>query len=195
MFSLKKLFSRNTQSTSVTQQTVAETPAKEKYVQKFSSEPYDFRTITEEELRKNDQALIDLYTNKTDGYLIKNFLTTEEVDEIMSHFDKVMNDDPAYTSVGFTYPTVFAEFSKRQKKNTMQADIDPRETYFKGTTNFNNNFNKEFGVDVKGRVESLFNAIADKKEILVAESSDRFGNYPFATFRYLTPEKGLMAVH
>src|SRR5436190_2119526 len=104
MLSLKKFFSKTKQQ--------EEKPV-EKYVQHFSKEPYNFQTITLPELLKRNNALQDIYTNAADGFLIRNFLSVEEVDKVMANFDKVLNDNPASTKVGFTYPTVFAEFSGR----------------------------------------------------------------------------------
>jgi hypothetical protein len=186
MFSaIKKLFV----NPSISQQPV------EKYVQEFSKEPYNFRTVQLDEVLQQNQAMWDLYTNASDGFLIKNFLTEKEVDEIMAHFNKVVNDDPMHTSVGFTYPPVFAEFSNRLKNAQAEEKATARQTYFKRTNNFNNSFKDEFGVDVRGRIESFFTAISGGREIRVAESADNLGNYPFATFRYLVPDKGLMTVH
>jgi hypothetical protein len=168
---------------------------KEKYVQQFSRIPYNFRTVTLKEVLKNQNTIYDLYTNAEDGFLIKNFLTSEEVDKIMSNFHKAENDDPAHTDVGFTYPPVFAQFSNiicREPEDKKKQAID---AYFKKTTLFNSSFREDFGVDVKGRIEAFYNSISGGREVRVAEGMNGKGQYPFATFRYLTPDKGLMSVH
>lgn len=186
MFSISKFFSKK--------------PAKNEtvvapYVQRFSTEPYNFKTISVNELLGRKDALWDLYTNSSDGFLIKNFLSEKEVDTIMAHFKKVLNDNPAHTSVGFTYPTIFAEFSNRMKNDTEESKATQKKLYFEKTGNFNSGFAKEFDIDVKGRIESLFNAISGGRDIKVAETADGSGHYPYATFRYLVPDKGLMSVH
>lgn len=167
----------------------------EKYVQQFSREPYNFATITVDELLKREDALYDIYTNVADGYLIKNFLSDAEVNTILSNFDKVLDNEPAYTPVGYTYPAVFAEFSNRLKHETEDKKQEAIDSYFKKTTAFNQNFAVDFGVNVKERLESFFKAIAGKRDIAVAEGMQAKTNYPFATVRQLTPEKGLMTVH
>jgi hypothetical protein len=167
----------------------------EKYIQKFSSEPYNFKTITLPELLKKNDELYNLYTNASDGYLVKNFLSEKEVDTIMANFDKVLNDNPAYTAVGFTYPTVFAEFSNRIKENTEEEKQALISAYFDKNLIFRDTFVQEFGVDVKGKLEEMFNAISGGRGMVVADGMGGMGSYPFATFRYLTPEKGLMSVH
>ena len=170
-------------------------PPKEKYIQHFSKDSYDFQTITLEDLLKHKEALHDLYTNKSDGFLIKNFFAEKEIDTIMSNFDKVLKDEPAYTHVGFTYPTVFAEFSNRISQETEEKKAAAINAYFEKTSVFNDNFKNEFGIDVKSRFEDLFRAISGNREIAVATGMDNKGNYPFSTFRFLTPEVGLMSVH
>ena len=188
---LKKLFSK--QKTKVEEPLPV--PVIEKHVQHYSKEPYNFETITVDELVKKENTLWDLYTNQADGYLIKNFLSEKEVDTIMSNFDNVLNNDPAYTHVGYTYPAIFAEFSNRISQETEENKVKAIRTYFDKTTKFNDNFKNEFGVDVKTRFESLLKAISGNREIVVADGIDNNGKYPFATVRYLTPEVGLMSVH
>jgi hypothetical protein len=168
---------------------------KEKYTQAFSKEPYNFRTIELDELLKDENAIWELYTNQKDGFLIKNFLTEKEVDTVMSNFDKALNDNPAYTAVGFTYPPIFAEFSNRIKQETSENKKIAIEDYFKRTETFNEDFKNNFGVNIKGKIESLFNSLAGGREVGVADGMNEKGHYPFGTMRYLTPEKGLMSVH
>jgi len=167
----------------------------EKYVQEFTKESYNFQTISLPQLLEKKDELNNLYTNASDGYLVKNFLTEEEVDVIMSNFDKVINDNPAHTSVGFTYPAVFAEFSRRIKENTNEEKAILIKAYFEKNLIFHDTFAKEYGVDVKGKLESMFNEISGGRGMEVAEGMGGIGSYPFGTFRYLTPEKGLMSVH
>ena len=167
----------------------------EKYIQQYSKEPYNFQTITLDELLKRGDTIYDLYTNKNDGYLIKNFLTEAEVDAIMSNFPKAENDSPAHTAVGFTYPPVFAEFSNRIRQEDEAQKQRSIINYFEKTSLFNSEFKKNFGVDVKARFENFFKAISGNRDIVVAEGMGGKGHYPFSTFRYLTPDKGLMSVH
>lgn len=168
---------------------------KEKYVQLFSQEPYNFKTISVADLLENKQAMWDLYVNKSDGYLIKNFLSEGEVDVILSNLDKATNGNPANTSVGFTYPPIFAEFSNRMRDIEATEKQNAIKAYFEKTNLFNDDFAKDFGIDVKTRIEELYRNISGGREIAVAEGSNGAGKYPFATFRYLVPDKGLMAVH
>lgn len=190
MLSLKKIFSRKK-----SQQTTKLNATTEKYVQQFTRQSYNFKTVKLVELLQNENALGDLYGNAADGFLIKNFLSSSEVDTIMSHFDKVTNDNPAYTSVGFTYPTVFAEFSGRVKNIEPEKRDQMITDYFDKNSGFNANFANEFGVDIKSKLEDMFEKIAGGKTIQVAEGMNGRGHYPFSTFRYLIPDKGLMSVH
>ncbi|MCZ8285210.1 MAG: 2OG-Fe(II) oxygenase [Bacteroidia bacterium] len=188
----KNLFAKKTPSPET--RASSETPVPS-YVQEYSREPYNFETITLDELLKRDTSLWDLYTNQADGFLIKNFISEAEVDTIMSNFDKVLKDDPAYTAVGFTYPAVFAEFSNRIKQEADDKKAEAIDAYFKKTTSFNEHFHTDYGVDLKTRFENLFKAISGNRNVEVAEGMGGPGKYPFATVRLLTPDKGLMSVH
>lgn len=198
MFTIKQIIDKflNKKTAASTSLEIATTKSSnEPYIQKFTTEPYNFETTTVNELCQQNAALWELYTNEKDGFLIKNFLSEEEVDTIMNNFNKALNDSPAHTSVGFTYPPVFAEFSSRLKNSDEEVIITEKKKYFEKTGNFNENFFKEYNVDVKVRIENLFTAIADGREVKIAETADGSGNYPFGTFRYLVPDKGLMTVH
>ncbi len=195
---LKKLFSKPKKNVEITVEKLVEKPLKkpvDKYIQHYSKEPYNFQTIFIADLIEKKEAMWDLYTNKADGFLIKNFLSEAEVDVILSNLGKAISDDPAYTSVGFTYPPVFAEFSNRMKNIETDKKQEAIKSYFEKTNVFNKNFASDFGIDVKNKIEELFHKISGARDIVVAEGSNQSGNYPFATFRYLDPDKGLMAVH
>jgi hypothetical protein len=168
---------------------------KSDYTQKYTAEPYNFSTVTANELVKKEDTLFDLYTNKADGYLIKNFLSELEVDTILSNLDKIIEQDVAHTDVGFTYPAVFAEFSNRIKQETIENKEKAIKSYFEKTTTFNENFDLNFGVNIKERIEKFFKAMSGNREILVAEGMEGKGNYPFATFRQLKAEGGMVSIH
>ncbi|MBI3519098.1 MAG: 2OG-Fe(II) oxygenase [Bacteroidetes bacterium] len=198
MFTIKQLigkFLTKKASTTTSPEIAISASTNEPYVQKFTTEPYNFKTITVDELFQQDAALWDLYTNEKDGFLIKNFLSEEEVDKIMENFNKALNDNPAHTSVGFTYPPIFAEFSSKLRNASNEEKEIEVKKYFEKTGHFNDNFSNMYNVDVRTRMEKLFRGIAGGREINVAETADGKGNYPFATFRYLLPDKGLMTVH
>jgi hapalindole-type alkaloid chlorinase len=192
---LEKFRSKSKQEFCVESKAIDKQPIVEKHIQEYSKEPYNFQTITVADLVEKKEAMFDLYTNKSDGFLIKNFLSESEVDTILANLDKALNDNPANTSVGFTYPPIFAEFSNRMKDIEAAEKQNAIQSYFEKTTVFNENFAQNFGIDIKERVEGLYKAISGGRDIAVAEGSNQSGNYPFATFRYLVPDKGLMAVH
>jgi hapalindole-type alkaloid chlorinase len=187
---IKKMFSKTEK-----QIEVAPIKAQEKYVQEYSKEAYNFQTITVADILEKKEAIWDLYTNKSDGFLIKNFLSEQEVDAIMSNFDNVLNDKPAYTHVGFTYPPVFAEFSNQIREQAADEKEEATKAYFQKNTAYNSNFGNVYAIDVRERFESLFKSLSGGRDIVIADGMGGLGQYPFSTFRYLTPEVGLMSVH
>ncbi len=159
-------------------------------------QPLNFHALPKDELTERyPNALHDLYVGKEDGFLVKGVLSKSEVETILSNFQQVLEDEPAYTEVGFTYPTVFAEYSNRIQglpEEEKQAGI---RTYFSKNDRFASSFGQNFGIDLPNRLSALFRQIGGGREVDVPEGMEDEGRYPFATFRYLVPGTGMMAVH
>ncbi len=158
---------------------------------------YDFPVVTLADMKNHPDAINDMYTGKTDGFLIKNFLSTEDADKLLEQLMEVKKTSNELANVpeGFTYPTVFAEYSIRTSKLSAEEQAGEIKKYFLKNEVFNNQFNNQFGVDTHKFITDFFSSLAGGRTVEVPSGNDDVGKYPFATFRYLMPEKGLMSVH
>lgn len=156
----------------------------------------EFKTLDKEEIiEKHPNALIDLLDGTSHGFLIKNFISKDEVDTILSNFHKVLNANVANVGEGFTYPPVFAEASA--KINELEEDKREQAIYeyFKSNVDFRNSFNTEFGVNIPDKIDDLFSKISNNRPVSPPPGLNGKGSYPFGTYRFLKPEKGIMSVH
>ncbi|PSR13482.1 MAG: hypothetical protein DA408_10690 [Bacteroidetes bacterium] len=159
-------------------------------------QPLNFHELAKEELvAQYPNALHDLYTGKEDGFLVKGVLSPEQVAAILANFQQVLDDEPAYTNVGFTYPTIFAEFSNRILKLPAAEKAAGISAYFAKNDHFSTTFKDRFGVGLPQLLNDLFQQIGGGRKVRVPKGMEDQGHYPFATFRYLVPATGMMAVH
>lgn len=158
---------------------------------------YDFRVVTVEDMKQHPDAINDMYTGKSDGFLIKNVMSSEDVDKLMAAVYKVKEEDKdvAHTPVGFTYPPIFAEYTRRIESLSEAEKDNEIKKYFERSRQFNNSFATKYGVDACKLITDFFTTLGGGRKVSVPPGVDNIGEYPFATFRYLIPEGGLMSVH
>ena len=158
---------------------------------------YNFHVVSVDDMRKHPDAINDMYTGVTDGFLIKNFLSEKEVDRLLKKLDEVMSskEELANTSVGFTYPTVFAEYSLRIAALPESEQADAVAKYFANNNRYLETFATEYQVDLFTRINDFFASVGGGRNVELLKGVNDQGNYPFTTFRYLLPAKGLMSIH
>ena len=158
---------------------------------------YNFRILTMEELLKYPDAIHDMFVGKLDGFLIKNVLSQEEVTFLLNTVEKIKSEnmDVAYTDVGFTYPPIFAEYTRRIDSLSDEEKDAEINNYFKKAAEFNHNFEQLNSVNAFGLITDLFTSLGGGRKVCVPRGVNDVGEYPFATFRYLIPNGGLMSVH
>lgn len=143
----------------------------------------------------NESTLMDLYHLKKQGFLIRNFLSGNEVSSILNNFSKVELKDVAKTPSGFTYPMVFAEYSLRNSGLSEQELAEKNAEYFRKCANYGEEFKADFGFDLKSRIDDMLSYLSGGKQIANPAGIHNIGTYPFGNFRYLTPGGGAMAIH
>jgi hypothetical protein len=155
-----------------------------------------FKTLDETELiNDHPNALGDLLDGTSDGFLIKNFLSKEEVDKILSNFHKVIDSEVANVGEGFTYPQIFAEINYRIREKDPKYWDDAIDDYFKGNQKFKDEYKQEFGVDLSKKLDDLFSKISNNRPIKVPVGTGGKGIFPFGTYRFLKPKDGILSVH
>lgn len=164
--------------------------------QEAQSSLYDFNVMTLDDMKAHPDAINDMYIGKTDGFLIKNIMSSADVDKLLFELEKIKEKDTglAHTPVGFTYPPIFAEYSRRIDGLTEAEKEEEIRKYFERSKEFNDGFAAHFGVDAYKLITDFFTTLGGGRKVGVPEGV-KVGQYPFATFRYLIPEQGLMSVH
>jgi hypothetical protein len=158
---------------------------------------YDFREVTLEEMKNFPDAIHDMFAGKRDGFLIKNFMTPEDADKLISKLNEVRvnNDQLANTAVGFTYPTVFAEYNRRiDALPEAEKEIAAKEYYLQ-MEKFNQEFDSKYGVDAHTNITRFFESVGGGRTVEQPEGIQDTGRFPFVTFRYLLPKEGFMSIH
>lgn len=158
---------------------------------------FDFTEISVEEIQKRSDAIHDMFTGKSDGFLIKNFMKHEEVDKLLSKLNEIRDNDLqiASTEVGFTYPMIFAEYNNRIGELPEEKRHEAAIKYYQDMEKFNQTFADEYEVDAHRMITDFFTMIGGGRSVEQPEGINDTGRFPFVTFRYLVPDQGLMSIH
>ncbi|MFN8321309.1 MAG: 2OG-Fe(II) oxygenase [Chitinophagales bacterium] len=168
------------------------------YIEKEAdSSLYDFKEVTLHDMKSRPDAIHDMFSGKSDGFLIKNFLSSEEVDKLLDKLNEIKKNDSQLANVpeGFTYPLIIAEYNQRVIMLPEAEQAQAGKKYFQEMDRFNHSFVAEYGVDVQSRITDFFSSIAGGRKVDIPQGLNDEGHYTFATFRYLVPNQGLMSVH
>lgn len=159
-------------------------------------EEINFITIDAKEIvKEHPDALYDLYHSKKHGFLIKNFLNSEELSILQDFAKHNIEREVAQTPVGYTYPMIFQEFSLRNKDLKPEELVLNSKLYFENNEAFNNNFHQTTKVDLYNKINTLFANLSGGRKVEVPKGFENLGRYLFGNFRHLHPNGGLMTVH
>lgn len=155
-----------------------------------------FETVDAKDMSAlHPNGLTDLYRSDKDGFLVKNFLSQDEVRSVLDNFHLMDSKAVANTSVGYTYPMIFAEFSLRNAElNEEELKVRARD-YFLSNDDYAAEFKADFGFDIKARLDDFLSSLSGGRSIEVPIGMSDVGHYPFGNFRYLKPHGGGMSIH
>jgi hypothetical protein len=158
---------------------------------------YDFREVSVDGMKNRPDAIHDMFSGKSDGFLIKNFMTPEDADKLLLKLKEVQqaNEQLAQTAVGFTYPKVFAEYSRKIASLPENEREAAATGYYVQMEKFNNEFDTKYGVNAYRNITSFFASIGGGRTVEQPEGINDVGRFPFVTFRYLLPKEGFMSIH
>ena len=169
---------------------------KNEEMSRIKSGTLNFETIEFDDMvQQNPTALQDLYKSQKDGFLVRNFLSPTEVAAVVDNMSIMETKNVAETSVGYTYPMIFAEFSLRNDELNKEELQVKSEGYFKDNLQYAKEFKDDFGFDLKSKLDSFFERISGGSGIEVPSGMGDVGKYPFGNFRCLRPNGGGMAIH
>lgn len=158
---------------------------------------YDFKEVTMSDMKSRPDAIHDMFTGKSDGFLIKNFLTGEEVDKLLFRLEEIKKNDAQLANVpeGFTYPLIIAEYNQRVILLPESEQAEAGKKYFEEMEKFNHSFVAEYGLDVQDRINRFFTSLGGGRKVDIPKGLNDAAHYTFGTFRHLVPNQGLMSVH
>ncbi len=113
----------------------------------------------------------------------------------MDELPNIENKNIARTSVGYTYPMVFAEFSLRTDALSAEEKEVKLKEFFLHSGHFDQEFNDDYGFNLKSKLDALFNSISGGRPVKVPKGMNQLGTYPFGNFRHLKPNGGGVSIH
>jgi hypothetical protein len=146
---------------------------------KFFKHEFDFAYLDIHDLKNYKHSLEDIYEGKTDGIVIKNVLSSIEVNRILNSV-KLLQEDIYKIRFGNTYG------------HTLSDSND--EAYFKLASHFVPKLRTLMSDDVFERINHCFETIAKNKKAEIAKLSNGQEFLP-ATVRMLQPGKGGLPIH
>ncbi len=159
-------------------------------------EPINFLEVEASQMPVLHPAAFDeLFHSKKHGFLIRNFLSRDELQSLQAYANENKNRNPARTPVGYTFPMVFQEFSLRNqqlKRDDLEKSMDE---YFSGNSQYAELLAKECGVDLKAKLLAFFDSLSPNGPVHIPLPESKRGAYLFGNFRHLEPTGGYMAVH
>ena len=159
-------------------------------------DPIKFETIKAEELSARfPAALLQLTNLELDGFLIKNFLTESEVNQLLKALEGIDDEEKSFTSVGYTHPMVFAEYNGRIANLSESERQEKSIAFFEKNQKYRDGFFEKFGVDLFKKLHSFLSSISGGLKVENPKGLRNAGVYPFGNFRFLKPGGGFMAIH
>lgn len=150
---------------------------------------YDFRHINVSDLEKYPNGLKDIQNRKLDGVIIRQVLTPEEVQTIVSNIEIQKENIQNKVRTGYTFPRAYFDADKNK------GDGNPFENNFIEWAKWRNAFPEMFGVDIEARITSVFQKMAADKQVVILNGPKEIGSYIPATIRVFHPHMGGIPVH
>lgn len=143
------------------------------------------------ELNPMSFTVDDMLEVREGGFIVRNFLSSEEARQITRKFQDLPSGMVAEVYEGFkTYPKSFSQ----SEEAVLSGKVSP-ENYHAGAMEFRNGFASNFGLDVEGRIRSVFASLWPKMSLEVARDRDAFGSFMPFTFREMRPGPGFLISH
>lgn len=152
-------------------------------------------TTKDEIITEHPNAIKDLYYCRKQGFLIKNFISSEEVEHLLNGFENVNSKYLTKTPAGKFFPKVFPEFNREYLELNSSERKKYADDYFTFNTKYQTNFKDQFGVDVFNRLRRFFEKISGGLKIDSATGFNNVGSYSFGILRAFEQHKGSLAVH
>lgn len=156
---------------------------------------YKFHQITPDRLSEFPNGIEQIRNREFDGFLVKNFLSQDEVQKLISEFRKIQEPEYVKTPVGGVFPRNFQQVFELIKNDPEDVAKSKQDAYFKQCEDYYRSFESRFGVDFASKIEAVLKGLGGDRQVEVPTGVDDQGIYAFTTFRCLNPERGEMGFH
>jgi len=146
---------------------------------------YKFYYLTLEELINYGDLLKDIHSRKIDGAIIKNVVSEEEVNKIISAIPSLPETLVSSHKSGLVFPYPFASLSSGERV----------ELYAIGAKYFKEDFGKTSGVDIIQRIQEILGYAAAGRIVKAPRMKANNNESALATLRMFNPGKGAVRVH
>jgi hapalindole-type alkaloid chlorinase len=136
----------------------------------------------------------DLYNRRIDGYIIKNILNLDEVDELISVFEKIDLEKAVQFNEreGYVIPRAYSQI---QSNNEFDEKLF--ETYLNDASWFKGFLNSNLSFDIEDRIIKTISNLQGgiKVSVPVFKQESQAREFSFASFRFLKLGRGGMNIH
>jgi hypothetical protein len=163
---------------------------KSKKIQK-SENLYKMLEIDASELDAYPTGLEDIMARNIDGFLIRNAMSLDSVEKLLTHYDGLDASEKHEVGNGMIqHPTPFS-LIEQLSGNSRDSLIK----FHKEAENRWDEFPKLSGVDFVSEMKSIIEKISGKRPVNPPAGADNQGIYNPATYKYLVPGKGEFKAH
>lgn len=149
------------------------------------------REITTKDIESGDFNLNEIISKQIDGIILKDFLSTQELELILAGFQSTTSDERVQINTGFdSHPITFAQFSQMT-----QANLLSESEYFSISEKFTSTFATRYGVDILQKLKHMIAISGNGIKLSIPFPENQTINYVPFTFRELYPERGNLKAH
>jgi len=135
------------------------------------------------------QTIVKLRQLDIDAVILKNFLSSDEINSILFHLFKAKENQPSQLAESKTYPFSFAAINRQS--STFANDLYH---YFVRSKSFRNTFRANYEIDIEQKFTTLLTALNNSQPARILSIDEQASYIPF-TFRMIVPEKNHINLH
>lgn len=155
------------------------------------SKTYKIENYLIEDLTRGKVNLDDLISGNLHGFVLENFLSQDEVGQILNGFRSLNHSELVHINPAFnSYPMSFAQFDQMVRQGKLTE-----EGYFDFSKEYVLHFKNKFGVDIHSKLKSIFGSIVNSPQLEIPQNVSKSGAYVPFTFRELFAGEGCLKAH
>lgn len=153
-----------------------------------------WKDIPYADVANHGHGIDDLYNRKNDGYIIKNVLSSEEIQELIQTFNKLDISKAVYSTerAGYILPRAFSQI-----QNENEFDFELLDSYLNDANWLQKEFNEQLSFNIRERIINTVSRFQGGIPVTIPsyKQEDVARPFTFATYRFLNLGKGGMHIH